>query len=137
MKGFDHYYLLSLVSIFSIGLSGLFVIGGFFSIKKKRVPLHKKFMLSATFFSFIFLVLYLLKTLLFEQRHYQGEFRTLYLSILTFHSILASLNIPLVLLTLFFALKKDFSKHRKIARITAPCWILTSLSGWIIFLFLI
>ncbi len=137
------YFLFSFLSIASIGISGLLVVAGVFSIKRERerkrekISLHRKFMLSATFFSFLFLILYLLKVLLFEPVRYRGDFRTLYLIILTAHSLLATVNIPLVISTLFFALKGDFARHKKIARITAPCWIITAVSGWIVFAFLV
>jgi putative membrane protein len=50
--------------------------------------------------------------------------------------LLASLNVPLVIITIFLALRKRFTLHKKVAKITAPTWIIVALTGWIIFVFL-
>jgi putative membrane protein len=62
--------------------------------------------------------------------------REIYLIILFFHSFLAVLNIPFALFTLYFALRRRFDLHKKVAKIAAPIWIVVALTGWIIFIFL-
>ena len=50
----------------------------------------------------------------------QGWIRPVYFTILISHTILAVLSLPLVLVTLSFALSSRFAKHRRIARWTLP-----------------
>ena len=62
--------------------------------------------------------------------------RTVYLAILLSHTILAVLTVPLVLSTLYFALRHQFATHRKIARVTFPIWLYVSATGVLVYFFL-
>ena len=44
--------------------------------------------------------------------------------------------VPLILITLFRALRERFDKHKKIARWTWPLWMYVSLTGVIVYLLL-
>jgi len=66
----------------------------------------------------------------------QGWIRPVYFSILIPHVILAGLIVPLVLITLYFALRARFASHRRIARWTWPLWIYVSVTGVIVYLML-
>jgi putative membrane protein len=50
---------------------------------------------------------------------------------------LAVVAAPLVLTTLFFALKGNFSKHKAVACLTFPIWLYVSVTGvaiyWILY----
>lgn len=121
----------------SVGLSGIFVLLGVWAIKKKKeIKLHRFFMTSAFILSFIFISSYILKHFMFGTKRYEGDFRNLYIVILSLHTFLATLNLPFSIYTIFLAIRKNFSRHKKIAKITAPLWIITAITGWIVFLFL-
>jgi len=65
-----------------------------------------------------------------------GWVRALYLTILTSHTILAIVVVPLVLITLTRGLRGQFDRHRAIARWTFPIWLYVSVTGVIVYLML-
>jgi putative membrane protein len=56
--------------------------------------------------------------------------------ILVSHTILAIAVGPMVLVTLRRALRGDYTRHRALARITAPVWAYVVVTGWIIYMML-
>lgn len=109
---------------------------GYVAIKKKQTETHKKFMISALFFSILFLTSYLI----YHYHHGSTTFpelgwiKTLYLFILVPHIILAALMVPMIMATFFFAFTGKFDRHKKIARVTFPIWMYVSVTGVLIFL---
>jgi uncharacterized membrane protein YozB (DUF420 family) len=65
-----------------------------------------------------------------------GPIRTVYLTILATHIVLAATILPLALVTLSRALARRFDKHRRIARWTLPIWLYVSVTGVVIYLML-
>ena len=65
-----------------------------------------------------------------------GLARPIYFTILTSHTILAIVIVPLVALTFYRALRRDFERHRRIARYTLPLWLYVSITGVIVYLML-
>jgi putative membrane protein len=121
-----------------IVISGLFLALGYYFIRRKRVLAHKRSMLTATAFAGLFLIVYVTRAVLFETKVFAGEgvIRVVYLAILISHTILAIAVGPMVLVTLRRALRGDFLRHRRLARITAPTWAYVVVTGWIIYLML-
>src|SRR5207248_11589208 len=107
-----------------IVVSGCFLVLGYTFIRRKRVEAHRRSMLTATVFAALFLVVYVVRALLFETRLFagQGPIRAFYLTILVSHTILAIAVGPLVLLTLRRAPRGAFARPRRLARLTAPAW---------------
>jgi protein SCO1/2/putative membrane protein len=67
----------------------------------------------------------------------QGALRWIYLTILLSHIVLAGLGVaPLALLTLYRALRGDFARHARLARLTFPIWLYVSITGVVIYLML-
>ena len=62
-----------------------------------------------------------------------GLRRALYFSILISHIVLAGLILPLALSTLYRAVRRDFDRHRAIARWTFPVWLYVSVTGVVIY----
>jgi putative membrane protein len=62
--------------------------------------------------------------------------RTLYLTILTSHTILAVTIVPLAIITVMNGLRMRIPKHRRIARWTFPLWMYVSVTGVIVYFFL-
>jgi len=62
--------------------------------------------------------------------------RPLYFTILTTHTILAIVIVPLILVTLYRAARGDFVSHRRIARWTLPLWLYVSVTGVVVYLML-
>lgn len=118
-----------------IGISGLLILAGLFFIKTGRKDLHKKAMISASIFAFIFVILYLIRTAIFPHTKYAGPYRAFYLWIVLSHTLLAIVNGPMALYTLYLAFKERFDRHKRIAPYTAGIWIYVAATGWIIFAF--
>ncbi len=58
-----------------------------------------------------------------------APYRGVYLPLLVSHIVLATLTLPLVLVTFFFSLSGRFPQHRRIARWTFPLWLYVSVTG--------
>ncbi|MDQ7037774.1 MAG: DUF420 domain-containing protein [Aquificota bacterium] len=130
------YEILTFISVTTIGLSGILILTGLFFIKTGRRELHKKAMISASFLALLFLIFYGIKYFLYPPKPYEGPYRELYLFTLISHSVLAAVNLPLAVVTVFLGIRGRYGKHRKIAPITALVWIYVALTGWVIFFFL-
>ena len=120
------------------GLSATALLIGFTFIRARRIPAHRASMIMAFVFSTLFLVGYIAHHALHGDVHYpvHAAFRTFYLSLLTSHIILATLTLPLVLVTFFFSLTGRFPQHRRIARWTFPLWLYVSVTGVITYVML-
>lgn len=131
------YFLATLNSVLN-SLSAILLILGFRAIRRNNQNLHAKFMVSAFTVSVLFLVSYLIRFYLTGTHAYPGMglIRNVYLSILLTHTILAAAVPVLVLITLYFAIKKKFTKHAKIARVTFPIWMYVNVTGVVIYLML-
>ena len=118
-----------------IVISGIFLLLGYYFIRQRQIELHKRSMLTATGFAALFLVVYVSRALLFETRAFAGEglVRVIYLAILVSHTILAILVGPFALVTLRRALRGEYAKHKRIARITFPMWLYVVVTGWLIY----
>ncbi len=113
------YSLLNYLSLITISISGLSILAGLFFIKKGNREIHRFFMINASIFALVFVLLYVLKSILYPPQSYAGPYRGLFLFILWTHTILAIVNFPLAVITLRYAYKNMFEKHKKIAPITA------------------
>ncbi len=111
---------------------------GVWSIKNRKVELHKFFMLGAVFTSVCFLVSYVIYHGATEPTSYggQGAIKIVYWLILFSHIILSAAIVPLVLITLYNAVNNDLVKHKKIARWTFPLWLYVAISGVTVYLML-
>ena len=116
----------------------ILLLAGFYFIKQRRIREHRICMISAIVVSAAFLISYLIfhyevGDILFTGR---GWIRPVYFAILIPHVILAGVIVPLVLTTLYFALRSRFLSHRRIAKWTWPLWIYVSVTGVIVYLML-
>src|SRR3954467_7975296 len=75
---------------------------GYVLIRKGRIATHRKIMLAAFVTSTLFLISYLIYHANVGSKHFpgQGPIRTVYLTILLTHTVLAAVIVPLVLVTL-------------------------------------
>ena len=118
--------------------SAAFLIAGYIFIRRGNVNAHKTCMLSACVTSTLFLAGYL-----YYHWHHgttrfpgAGAVRTLYFTILISHTILAVVQLPLIFMTLRAALKGNFQKHKKLAKITWPMWLYVSVTGVVVYVML-
>ena len=119
-------------------LSGIFLVTGFFMIRRGRVHAHQWCMQSAFVTSIVFLISYLYYHYNVGSVPFAGEgwTRPVYFTLLISHTVLAALVPPLALITLYRAWKRQFQRHRRIARWTFPIWLYVSVTGVLVYLFL-
>lgn len=117
------------------GLAALFLLCGFVLIRAGRREAHRRAMLAAVTCSAIFLVSYLVYHAQVGSVRFTrtGPIRTVYLTILLTHTVLAAVILPLVLVTLRRAWRGDFARHRRLARITFPLWAYVSVTGVVVY----
>lgn len=112
-------------------VSAVLLATGYVFIRRKQVRAHKVCMVSAFVASAAFLVFYLADHYLRGIIYFQGRgaIRAFYLGLLGTHSVLAAAIVPLVLITLYRALRQRFALHKRIARWTLPIWLYVSVTG--------
>lgn len=126
------------------GLSAVLLTAGYIFIRRKNIPAHRACMISAFCVSVIFLICYLTYHTYLGVVLHRGPtrflhplwFRPIYLTILLTHTVLALVIVPLILITLFRALRERFDQHKKIARWTLPLWLYVSVTGVVVYLLL-
>ena len=108
---------------------------GYVFIRRKNVGAHKVCMISAVVTSTLFLVFYLTYHYYHGTTRFtgQGAVRSVYFAILGSHTVLAALIVPLVLATLYRALRERFDLHKRIARWTLPLWLYVSVTGVLVY----
>ena len=120
------------------GTSAVLLVIGRAMIARGRVATHRAFMVTAFITSTLFLISYLYYHAHVGSVHFRGTgwSRPLYFTILTSHTILAIVIVPMILITLSRALKQRYPQHRRIARWTFPLWLYVSVTGVVIYVML-
>ncbi len=123
------------------GTAAVLIGVGVYLIKTGRQRAHRAAMIAAFVSSSLFLCSYLYYHFAILHGHpthfaTPGWPRTIYVTILLTHTVLAAVVVPLVLITLTRGLKGRFDRHRLIARWTYPVWLYVSVTGVVIYLML-
>ena len=120
------------------GTSAVLLLVGRGFIKRGRMAAHRAVMIAALFSSSLFLGFYLYYHAHVGSVHFQGQgwSRPVYFTILSSHTILAVVIVPMVIITLSRALRERFDRHRAIARWTFPLWMYVSVTGVIVYVML-
>ena len=111
---------------------------GWVLIRRKRVAVHRRFMIAAFVVSALFLLSYVTYHAQAGSRPFPGTgvLRTIYFAVLIPHIVLAAAVLPLALVTLRRGLRRDDARHRRIARWTLPIWLFVSVTGVIVYVML-
>jgi putative membrane protein len=117
------------------------IMTGFVLIKQRKIEAHRACMLTAGAVSALFLVGYVAHKILIRGVHtpFGGEspaLRAFYFTMLLTHIVLAIAIAYLVPRTFLLAIKGDFERHRRWAKITFPIWLYVSVTGVLVYLFL-
>jgi uncharacterized membrane protein YozB (DUF420 family) len=120
------------------GTSFVLLLIGFALIRRGHRGAHRRVMLAAFACSIAFLTSYLIYHAQVGSVRFQGHgpVRTLYLSILLTHPLLAATVPFLAAITLTRGLRGRYPRHRAIARVTLPIWLYVSITGVVIYLML-
>jgi len=117
------------------GLAALLLIVGYILIRQGRREAHRQVMLAAFGISVLFLISYLVYHYQVGSVRFQGQgtIRTVYLSILLTHTVLAAAVPFLALITFRRAFANNIAGHRRIAKWTLPIWLYVSVTGVVVY----
>ena len=115
--------------------SAVLLIWGYSLIRKRRIQAHRRVMIAAFSVSVAFLISYLVYHSQVGSVRFQktGAIRTVYLTILLTHTVLAAAVPFLAGISLYRGLKGNYAKHRQIARWALPIWLYVSVTGVIVY----
>ena len=124
------------------GLASVLLVVGLILIKRGQRTAHARVMVAAFGASALFLVGYLyyhfvvVPELGHTPYNGSGGLKVFYYGLLLSHVLLAVVNLPMILRTLWLAHRGDFERHRRWARWTWPVWFYVSVTGVVVYLFL-
>lgn len=112
------------------------LIAGFVSVRQKKYALHRNIMLTAIVLSVVFLVSYICHHLFAGDTKFGGvgAIRYFYFTILITHIFLAAIILPFILFTAYRASIAEYSRHKRLARLTWPVWLYVSVTGVLVYL---
>jgi len=131
----QHYTFLPNLNALLNGLSAIALVVGFYFIRHHRIRAHRNSMMTAFVFSSLFLVSYIANHALHGDTLYpihNGTYYHAYLPILISHIVLATLALPIVLITFYLSLSGRIRMHRRLARFTFPLWLYVSVTGVVV-----
>lgn len=117
------------------GASALLLLLAFGFIKARKYVAHGTTMILAVITSAVFLACYLTYHILLVRRGIvltrfpQSSLRPYYLALLTSHTLLAVVILPLILITLWHAYRRNWAVHRRFSVWTLPLWFYVSVTG--------
>jgi putative membrane protein len=116
-------------------LTAIALVTGYTYIKKGNIRFHRFSMTTAFVLSAFFLISYVTYHYQAAPTSYggQGILRTVYYFILITHIVLAAVIVPLVLLSVYFALSNQLVRHRRIGRWTFPIWLYVAITGVVVY----
>lgn len=121
-------------------LSATFLVVAYVYIRRKNIPMHRRYMLTACFTSLLFLASYItyhsLRGGVVTRFPEVGFWRTVYLTILGTHTVLAVVILPLAIISVVNGLRMRVEQHRRVARWTFPLWLYVSITGVLVYFFL-
>ncbi|WP_018477341.1 DUF420 domain-containing protein [Pontibacter roseus] len=117
-------------------MTAVVLVIGYYNIKRGNIAVHRISMATAFGLSAIFLVSYVTYHFLGERTIYGGDgmLKLFYYFILLTHIVLAVVIVPLVLLSVYFAISEQFTKHRRISRWTFPIWLYVAVTGVLVYI---
>jgi putative membrane protein len=119
-------------------LAAACLIAGYFFIRRGAIRAHRACMVTAFALSAVFLVGYLSYHYVHGDTRYEGDGvgRVLYLAVLATHIVLSITVVPGALTSFYFALTKQFDRHRRLNRVFLPIWLYVSVTGVAIYFML-
>lgn len=120
------------------GTAAVLLTAGYILIRQGRREAHRKTMLAAFGVSVLFLICYLVYHAQVGSVRFQktGALRTVYLSILATHTVLAAAVPVLAIVALRRAFAGQFARHKAVARWLFPVWLYVSVTGVVVYLML-
>jgi uncharacterized membrane protein YozB (DUF420 family) len=116
-------------------LAALLLVTGYVLIRQRRLTAHRNVMIAALACSTLFLTSYLYYHAHVGSVRFPGTGlpRTIYLTILLTHTVLAAAVPFLAGFTVWRAYKKRWPRHVALARWTLPIWLYVSVTGVVVY----
>ena len=144
-------HIFATLNAFLNACTACLLVGALVSVKvSKNYFLHKRLMITCLILSVLFLVSYIAHHLLAAETKFGdanhdgilsddeklqvGNLRYAYYTILSTHILLASIILPFILFTAYRGLTGEYTKHKKLARITWPLWFYVAVTGPVVYL---
>lgn len=127
---------LPLISTACIVISALLMAIGWYFIRRKEKIIHMRIMLTAASFALLFFLIYMFRTVFIGDTSFGGpkNVEVYYTIFLIFHILLATTGAVFGIVTLAFAFRSNFARHRKIGPWTAIIWFCTAVTGIMVYL---
>lgn len=118
------------------GTCSVLLLLSLYQIKRKNIALHKKLNITTFVLSAIFLISYVTYHYFMVETKFPADnpLRPVYIFILLSHILLAAIVLPMVLLSFYWGLKNDVTKHRKLTRWSFPIWLYVTITGVVVYL---
>ncbi len=142
-------HIFAMINAFLNATTAILLIAAVWAVKNGKYVLHKQLMMVALILSILFLVSYIAHHLFAGEAKFgdsnhdgtvspdeivlAGKTRMVYFFILGTHIILAAIILPFILFTTYRALTAEFTKHKKLARITWPLWFYVAVTGPVVY----
>jgi len=146
--GFDVHLFAKANAIINSIVTILLIVA-FIAVRRKNYILHRNIMFTAMFLSVLFLISYICHHLFAgetrfgdvshdgiltaAERSAAGSRRYIYYSILGTHIPLAGIILPFILFTAYRSQIGEYTRHKKLARITFPIWLYVAITGVIVY----
>lgn len=119
-------------------ISTVFIITGWYLIRRGAWRRHIACMITALVSSTFFLTGYLIYHAQVGEKSsgYTGWIAAVYFPLLASHILLAFVILPLVILTLVPVFARRWDRHRRLGRWTMPIWLYVSVTGVLVYLIL-
>jgi putative membrane protein len=131
----QHYTFLPNLNALLNGLAAIALVAGYYFVRTHRIAAHRASMFTAFGFSSLFLVCYIANHALHGDTLYpvhNATYHYAYIPILVSHIVLATLALPVVLITFYLSLSGRIAIHRRVARVTFPLWLYVSVTGVVV-----
>ncbi len=114
------------------------LIAGLILIKFNKIAYHRIVMTTAFALGGVFLVFYIIYHISNPANKFSGEgfIRYIYFFILITHIGLSLIVLPLVLRAVYYAVTRQFSRHKAVVKYAYPIWLYVSASGVAVYLML-
>lgn len=142
-------HIFAMINALLNATTAILLLAAVVAVKNGKYVLHKQLMMIALILSILFLVSYIAHHLFAGEAKFgdsnhdgmvspeeivlAGKTRMVYFFILGTHIILAAIILPFILFTTYRALTAEFTKHKKLARITWPLWFYVAVTGPVVY----
>ena len=135
---YDIVDIFPILSTICIIISAILVAFGWYLIINGKKIAHKQAMISAAYLAILFFAIYTARTLLIGNTTFGGpeNLKPYYSTFLIFHIFLAVTGVGFGTVTIRYASKGQFKKHKKFGPLASVIWFFSATTGLCVYLIL-